>query len=192
MPELAIEFAQQKYAVLRHCVTEPQLSLLYRYACKRAKLGAMTHDRQVPKALSAYGDVFMDGLLTDLLPAAEQATGRKLFPTYSYFRIYKRGDALAKHKDRPSCEISLTVCLGYAGEGPWPILIEIPSGVSSIDLNPGDALIYRGVECPHWREPFTGDHAVQVFLHYVDQNGPLAEWKFDKRSSLSSERLIDE
>lgn len=192
MADLALEFAQQKYAVLRRCVTEPQLSLLYRYASNRAKLGIMTHDRQVPEALSAYGDIFMDGLLMDLLPVAEQATGKKLFPTYSYFRVYKRGDALAKHKDRPSCEISLTVCLGYAGEEPWPILIEIPSGVSSIDLNPGDALIYRGVDCPHWREPLTGDHAVQVFLHYVDQNGPLAEWKFDKRPSLSPERLLGE
>ena len=131
MSDLALEFAKKKYAVLRQCLTDPRLSLLYRYACKRAKLGAMTHDRQVPEAMSAYGDVFMDGLLTDLLPAAEQATGKKLFPTYSYFRVYKRGDVLAKHTDRQACEISLTLCLGYEAERPWPICPLTTAGTPS-------------------------------------------------------------
>jgi hypothetical protein len=49
-------------------------------------------------------------------------------------------------------------------------------------------MFYRGVECPHWREPLNGDHVAQVFLHYVDQNGPYAEWKYDKRPALSFKR----
>lgn len=144
----------------------------------------MAHDAQVPDAWSAHGDLFMDGLLLDTLPLAEEVTQAKLFPTYSYFRVYKKGDVLDKHKDRPSCEISLSICMGYQADGPWPIWIETLEGVSSIDLYPGDAMFYRGIECPHWREPLTGERVVQVFLHYVDQNGPYAEWKFDKRPSL--------
>jgi hypothetical protein len=54
-----------------------------------------------------------------------------------------------------------------------------------VSLNPGDGLIYRGCDCYHWREPFAGDHLAQVFLHYVDQNGPNTEWKYDKRPRLS-------
>jgi hypothetical protein len=50
-------------------------------------------------------------------------------------------------------------------------------------------LLYRGIECPHWREAFEGDRQVQVFLHYVDQKGPLADWKFDKRPVLFSRNL---
>jgi len=126
----------------------------------------------------------MEGLLLDLLPLAEQLASAKLFPTYSYFRVYQRGDALNKHTDRPSCEISSSICLGREAQGPWPIWIEGPEGISSIDLEPGDGLFYRGIECPHWREPLTEDLVAQVFLHYVDQNGPHAEWKFDKRTSL--------
>jgi PKHD-type hydroxylase len=41
----------------------------------------------------------------------------------------------------------------------------------------------------HWREPyFEGKWQAQVFLHYVDQNGPHAEWKYDKRESLGVSR----
>ena len=186
MMNLAEHFAEKKYAIVRGCLTDPELSLLYRYACKLAAMGVMTHDRLVPDAWRAHGDLFMDGLLLDTLPLAEQVTGIKLFPTYSYFRVYKQGHALPKHTDRPSCEISLSICLGYEAEKPWPIWIEGPAGVTSIELQPGDALFYRGVENAHWREPMVGERAVQVFLHYVDQNGPYAEWKFDKRPSLSS------
>jgi hypothetical protein len=54
----------------------------------------------------------------------EKHTGIKLSETYSYARIYKEGDVLARHKDRYSCEISTTLNLG--GE-PWPIYLD-PTG----------------------------------------------------------------
>jgi hypothetical protein len=188
MTNLADQFSREKYAVIRSTLTDPELSLLYRYACKRAGMGALTYGNQVPDALCAYGDVFMDGLLLDMLPLAEEVAGAELFPTYSYLRVYKRGHVLAKHTDRSSCEISLSICLGYQADRPWPLWIETPKGVSIIDLYPGDAIFYRGIECSHWREPLMGEQAVQVFLHYVDQTGPYAEWKFDKRPSLPAER----
>jgi hypothetical protein len=177
-------FAREKYVVWRSCLKDPQLSLLYRYACKRADSGTMGHDARSPGAWAAPGDFFTDGLLMDLLPLAENVTHLKLFPTYSYFRVYKRGDILVRHTDRPSCEISVTLCLGYEAERPWPILLDGPNRVTSIELTPGDALFYRGTECTHWREPMNGERAAQVFLHYVDQNGPYADWKYDKRKGL--------
>lgn len=183
-PDLADTFKRQKYVVVRRCLPEDKLSLLYSYARRCARTDLDRHDSQVPGAYSAYADLFMEGLLLDLLPLAEQLASAKLFPTYSYFRVYQRGDALNKHTDRPSCEISSSICLGREAQGPWPIWIEGPEGISSIDLEPGDGLFYRGIECPHWREPLTEDLVAQVFLHYVDQNGPHAEWKFDKRTSL--------
>jgi len=89
-----------------------------------------------------------------------------------------------KHTDRPSCEISISLCLGYEAEHAWPLLLELPSGTSSIELEPGDALFYRGIEVSHWRQPMKGERAVQVFLHYVDQTGPYAELKYDKRNGI--------
>jgi len=178
------QFARQKYAVARGYLADPQLSLLYRYACKRADSGTMGHDPRSPGAWATPGDLFTDGLLMDLLPLAEDITQLRLFPTYSYFRVYKRGDILIKHTDRESCEITATVCLGYEAEKPWPLFLESPAGVLPIELAPGDALFYRGTECTHWREPMNGERAAQVFLHYVNQNGPYADWKYDKRKEL--------
>jgi hypothetical protein len=188
--ELADQFAAQKYAVLKGCVADPQLSLLYRYACKRAIGQDADDDGQVPGTFSAMNDVFMGGLMMEILPLAEQIARAKLFPTCSYFRVYKRDDALGKHTDRNACEVSLSICLGYEAARPWPIWIEGPQGVSSIELAPGDALVYRGIECPHWREPLEGDLAAQVFLHYVDQTGPYAQWKLDERTSVPVEEIM--
>jgi hypothetical protein len=52
---------------------------------------------------------------------------------------------------------------------------------TSIMLDEGDAVIYRGCELPHWREAYNeGTKLAQVFLHYVDANGKFTEWKDDK------------
>ena len=50
----------------------------------------------------------------------EEVTGLKLYPAYTYARIYKKGDELKRHKDRFSCEISTTMNLG--GDD-WPIYL---------------------------------------------------------------------
>jgi hypothetical protein len=52
------------------------------------------------------------------------------------------------------------------------------------ELKPGDGLLYRGTELFHWRDAYQGEALVQVFLHYVDRDGPHADQKFDGRSSL--------
>ena len=116
----------------------------------------------------------------------EKATGLKLYPAYTYARIYKKGDELKRHKDRFSCEISTTMNLG--GDD-WPIYLE-PSEETGkkgikIDLKPGDMLVYRGCELEHWREKFKGKECIQVFLHYnnVKTKGSKDNM-FDKRPHL--------
>ena len=109
----------------------------------------------------------------------EKETGLKLFPTYSFFRLYTLLSDLKKHSDRPSCEVSVTVMLGSDGTQ-WPIYMD----GKPVDLNPGDACIYLGCELEHWREPFEGDWHLQTFLHYVDQNGPHTAYKYDGEVEL--------
>jgi hypothetical protein len=141
------------------------------------------NDEQVPNTYSHYADLVMETLLLGLIPRMEKETGFKVYPTYSYARIYKNGDVLHRHSDRFSCEISTTLNLG--GD-PWPIYLE-PSGKKDmaglrIDLQPGDMLIYRGCDLEHWRETFEGQNCGQVFLHYNSQNSKDAEKnKFDGR-----------
>lgn len=184
---LAAEFAERRYAVWRALLDGRTTNQLYRYVMLRARTGTMRlDDSQAPLTPSASGDFITDGVLADVLPRVEESIGAALSPTYSYFRVYKRGDVLERHVDRPSCEISLTVCLGFAADRTWPIAIEGPHGTTAIALAPGDALLYRGCECAHWRDAFDGESAAQLFLHYVDRNGPHAGWAFDRRGALAS------
>ena len=140
-------------------------------------LGTWT-DEQIPNTFSCYGDFVMDTLLVKMLPVMKKETNLDLIPTYSYARAYKKGDELKRHKDRPSCEISTTICLG--GD-PWAIFVE----GTKILLEVGDMLVYSGCELEHWREPFDGDICGQVFLHYNHVNGPFVDKnKFDGRPML--------
>ena len=159
------------------------------------------NDSQIPNTYSHYGDHVMETLLVKVLPIMAQETGLQLVPTYSYARLYKKGDILHRHKDRPSCEISTTI---HLGGHPWPIFIDgtgadnilsghetttivkpnAPAGTKVI-LDVGDMLVYSGCELEHWREPLEGDMCAQVFLHYNHVNGPFAEKnRFDRRPML--------
>jgi len=138
---------------------------------------------QVQGAHSKYGDPAMETMLLHLHKTMEENTGLKLQPTYSYYRVYRNGDELIPHLDRPSCEISCTLCFNYSYNDTmfqWPIFIE----GNEVVLKPGDIVLYRGCDLRHWRNKLELSESawhVQGFFHYVDQNGPHSEFKYDKR-----------
>jgi hypothetical protein len=143
-------------------------------------------NEHIPNTYYCYSDIAMETLLLKCQPVMEKATGLKLYPAYTYARIYKKGDELKRHKDRFSCEISTTMNL--SGDD-WPIYLE-PSGKEGmkgikVDLKPGDMLVYYGCELEHWREKFKGEECIQVFLHYNNRKTPGAKDNmFDKRIHL--------
>ena len=143
-------------------------------------------DSQIPNSYSCYSDIAMETLILKCQPIMEKVTKLKLYPAYTYARIYKKGDELKRHKDRFSCEISTTMNLG--GDD-WPIYLE-PSGKEGmkgieVNLKSGDMLVYSGCELEHWRKPFQGKECIQVFLHYNNCKTPGAKENiFDKRPHL--------
>ena len=143
-------------------------------------------DEQVPGTYVHYSDVAMETLLAWMHPVMKKHTGLDLSPMYSYARIYRKGDKLDRHKDRPSCAISTTMALGF--DKSYPIYLDPTGGVNNkgikVDLNPGDMLVYRGCDLEHWRKPFEGDDCVQVFLHYNEEGTFKPEDKFDGRSHI--------
>jgi len=143
-------------------------------------------DSKCSKSEAVHGAMAFDKLLVDLLPHFERVSGKKLYPTYSYARLYQTGEKLEIHTDRPSCEISATLTLGFEGKA-WPIYMGDEGGAnaSKIEMAVGDAVLYRGMDKYHWRKKFKGEWQAQVFLHYVDADGPHKEWKFDKRPGLN-------
>jgi len=133
----------------------------------------------------------METLLLKCQPSMEKATGLKLYPAYTYARIYKKGDVLARHKDRYSCEISTTLNLG--GDD-WPIYLD-PTGNKGqagvkIKLSPGDMLIYSGCDLEHWREPFKGNNHAQVFLHYNINSSKFIRIPFNIFYFIASSYII--
>jgi hypothetical protein len=181
------EFATHSYTFIEQLVPPKDRTRLCQRALDLSRaFKKVPPDPVVPGAFARCGDFHMEDLLESLVPEIEQVTQRPLFPTYSFFRVYKAGNRLERHTDRPACEFSVSVNLGYRAPALWPLWVEGPLGARSAALEPGDAVVYRGIECPHWRESFDGEFAAQLFLHYVDQEGPHAEWKFDKRRRLST------
>ena len=123
----------------------------------------------------------------------EGILGIDLHPTYYFDRFYFAGQQLKRHRDRPSCEVSVTLQISTNRKDPWPIWFEKPDGTESfVDMKNGDAVIYKGCERTHWREPlgskynkfqklFKKDDTYhhQIFLHYVNANGPYVSFAFD-------------
>jgi hypothetical protein len=147
-----------------------------------AKNGKGKIDDLIKGCRTFYKEDKCEQLLQNLLPKMELLTGIKLYKVYSFARIYETGQILRAHKDRESCEITVTICLGHVGD-PWPIsLLDNEEKAHSFLLAPGDGLIFRGGEHLHWREKNHFGSTTNVLLHYVDQEGRFAGHRDDKNN----------
>ena len=89
------------------------LNLAYSYSIiKYSNMKKFNVDRQTQSLISEHSDFLMETLLDASVPVIEQNVGKKLWPTYSFFRIYDKGSDLKIHKDRESCEYTVALCLG--------------------------------------------------------------------------------
>ena len=122
--------------------------------------------------------------------------------TYSFTRKYTRGAYLGTHVDRPSCEISATLCLDYKTDDnkPWKIWVrndrnyaKVPSeqikqesqdfnhrerlknNCKAVSLEPGDILLYQGPNIPHWRDYLLGDYSYHLFVHFFNAQSRLRD-----------------
>jgi hypothetical protein len=121
----------------------------------------------------------------------EEVLGYELLKTYFFDRFYFTGQELARHTDRPACEISVTIQIGSNSQKPWPICFETKDGREiCVTMNDGDGVIYRGCEREHWRLSLeskysTAQRAIrkvlkkpddtyhhQIFYHFVNSQGP--------------------
>ena len=217
-----MSFKKNKYKIIRKAISNDLASFMANYfSMKKQVFDTCLKERyfspyetllgiyeasadqggQVPHTYAHYSDIAIETLMLKCQPIMEKTTGLKLYPAYTYARIYKKGDVLKRHKDRFSCEISTTMNLG--GDK-WPIYLEPNSSVGSyenipqkkgyipskskgikVDLDPGDMLVYKGSELEHWRNKFKGKECIQAFLHYNNRKTPGAkENMFDKRLHL--------
>ncbi len=130
-----------------------------------------------------YNDPLISALLYVKLPIIEKKLNLKLLPTYSYWRYYVFGADLKQHTDRVACEVSITACIKKYDN--WPLIIE----GKKIELEEGDGLIYAGCKQKHGRPGiYKGEGMAQVFLHYVDQDGPNKDHAYDQINIMMNKK----
>ena len=103
-----MSFKKNKYQVIRGAISKELADVCLRYLAMSHNADAylinknITHDKnvlignfkdeQVPNSYAKYGDRLMESLLIQTIPVMEKKTGLKLIPTYSYCRLYKKGN----------------------------------------------------------------------------------------------------
>jgi len=207
---ILFDFPRTKYKVVKKIINKDMADFIYNYFFTKRKVtrllfdhnmispsstewGTWKHDQMI-NTYSHYADIVMETLLEKIKPKIEKQVQFKLTPTYSYARIYKKGDMLPRHKDRSNCEVSGTL---FLGGDKWDIYLD-PSGKSGkkgkkVKLDQGDILLYAGCEVEHWREPFKGENCCQVFLHYGKTGSAQTEQnKFDRRPFLGLPDMFKE
>ena len=97
-------------------------------------------DSQSDCNFACYGDLIFDTILLGKVSELQSAIGLGLIPQYTYYRLYTNGSELIKHKDRPSCEISGTMCIGYESHYNWPIFFTDKNGQDMISIAIDDVI----------------------------------------------------
>jgi alkylated DNA repair dioxygenase AlkB len=147
-------------------------------------------ETQVPGCLSRYTYPPYRKTYKTVKENIEKSIGQPLYSTYYYDRFYFPGQHLNYHTDRDACEISCTIHVSSNLKDKYPIYVKAVDGsVIAVDLKPGDGLIYKGCERPHWRFPMPGLkrdkirkllgkkglYYHQIFFHYVLSNGQRSQ-----------------
>ena len=179
----------------------PKTKGQYNYGRKIDEFEHVPLERQVEGSTSRYYYPPYKYFHSQIRLKLEEVINRKLYNTYYYDRFYNPGQELTVHTDRPACEISCTLHVGSTIEEPWPIWIKTPDVYDDpkkknkiikkgknkkVILKPGDGMIYKGCERPHWRDPMPGNildtslYYHQIFFHYVLQDGYRAHFAYDR------------
>ena len=95
-------FKEKKYVLIKEMIPKDIAKVATQYShYDRARMfQPETENAQIPGSHSVYGDPLMETLLNFGRKTIEKSTGLELWPTYSYYRLYKVGDMLKRHKDK--------------------------------------------------------------------------------------------
>ena len=190
MAEIRKDF---RFKVIKNFFNSKELNLLQIYCSRALNAPLDIPNQRLEKTFSIAfpDDKLMETFLQIKKPLIEKETTLNLKETYSYWRWYGYASEFINHSDRPACEISITACINKTHN--WPLIIN----KKEIEIEIGDALLYLGTEDEHGRKGiYTGDGLAQVFMHYVDVNGPFTHhaeddyWKCFKKEYAPNDRQL--
>ena len=182
-------FRKRRYLLVKRMLPQTILQYLKVYYAILTANNRLSNDGQCPLSLSVGGDAALDAVLEWIRPEVSRLVGFDLAPTYSYTRQYAKDEVLTRHRDRPSCEISVTASIQIPkGAGPSVLHLKTPnSEETKVEMLEGDGCVYAGTEIEHWRERFSADGYIQLFLHFIEKRGPnYPGLMFDGRKCLGA------
>ena len=104
-----MSFKKNKYTVIRQAISKDLAAFIANYFCMQKQVYDTCRqsryfspfetiigyyegeNEQIPNTYSQYANIAMETLLLKCQPSMENATGLKLYPAYTYARIYKKG-----------------------------------------------------------------------------------------------------
>lgn len=181
---LTSAFWEDGYQLVDGLLDESKIALASASMNLSSERGDMLH-RSDPMVLNAddeYSPVIGDMLLSHCRAAIEEVVGEPLVESHAYWRIYRAGGVMKRHKDRPACEVSATITIESEDGAPdWPISIKDLKGhEKAVTIKPGAGLVYQGHKVEHWRDALPDGAHKQLFMFYVLRDGDFTQHAFDQ------------
>jgi len=210
--ETTWKFMHDRYVVLRNLIPKDIINMTldnWKVHEQSKDSGIYREERDITyknpassigKSTAQYSAPWAIGLHNWLHEELKRHIDMDLGITYAYSRKYERGAYLGSHLDRPSCEVSATLCLDYVSDdgSPWPIWLRNDknyitedaetvknesqdltqrerkkNGCKQLLLEPGDILLYQGPNIPHWRDYFLGEYSYHIFVHFYNKGSEM-------------------
>jgi hypothetical protein len=187
--QTARRFRKDRYLLVKGVLPSALLEYLKVYYGILMANNRFWNDRACPSSLSLGGDPGLDAILEWIRPELSRLVGFDVVPTFSYTRQYAKGEVLARHRDRATCEVSVTVAI-QVPKGAGPSVIHLKAAKlkqTKVAMLEGDGCVYAGTEVEHWRERFRVGGYIQLFLHFIaktSRNYP--KLVFDGRECLGA------
>jgi hypothetical protein len=176
-------YASSRYVTLPQLVSRPWLAAARKFYADAISEGYFGLDRSAVNQFFNYQEPLARLLQRQLTPLVAALWGRPVQPSYTYSVSYRPHAVLEVHTDREQCEHTISLLLEHTpsveGPSPWPLCVIAPETRTTMRFHqsPGDGLLFRGRELPHFREELPAGHtSTSMFLHYVstDFEGSLA------------------
>lgn len=164
------EFAAERFCKLSSLLHPVQIEALTRYYSAMIGTGEWKlGDGQVERRYGRHNEPIARYFHHQLTSLVSHIAGEPVKPTYAYVSAYQGGAALRAHLDRRQCEFTMSLLLDREqNAAPWPLWFQTHEGKTSLNLDCGDAVLFRGCELPHWREAALAEQfATMLLFHYV-------------------------
>jgi hypothetical protein len=174
---------ENRYVVLPQIFAPLQLAAVRRYYRAQIAEGFLTFgDADWPDRYFSGRDPICYFFHHQLTDAVSAVAGERVKPSFAFFASYHPGSVLPPHRDRDQCEYSMSILIDHSPEldqaSPWPLYLHPPGAPAAVPISTrlGDAVLYKGREVTHYREPLAAaDYCSFWFFFYVPESfdGPL-------------------